>query len=251
VSVLGSFVARIRGGYDGRSARALGGLAAGYLLVAVVWRRYIDLSLGMDWLLAGIWVGMTALLCWGVDPRRDLSRALAGFAGGLCIESWGTYTSLWTYWTVERPPLWILPAWPVAALAIDRIARALDPLLPRGVERPLYWTLVPAFVASMTLFAWPTIQHPATVAATLGMVVVTLLPGDRRQDLLLFLGGALLGWFLEYWGTSRTCWNYYTGEVPPLEAVVAHGFASVAFQRAAAVLDRKMVAYRILSGPPG
>ena len=42
--------------------------------------------------------------------------------------------------------------------------------------------------------------------------------------------------FLEYWGTSRGCWTYYTGETPPLIAAIAHGFASVAFARGAAVV---------------
>lgn len=230
--------ATVRAGYDGRSRIALGVLAALYGAVGLIWNEYIDVSLGMDWLLGGIWLVMTALLCWRVDPRRDLVRAGVGFVGGLCTEAWGTYTLLWTYWTTERPPLWILPAWPVAALAIDRLARILDPLLPRRGVSVLYWTLVPGFVLWMTGFAWPTLFHPATQVAVAGMVVVTLLPGDRREDLLLFLAGALLGIFLEYWGTSRYCWTYYTEEIPPPQAVVAHGFASVAFARGAAGVDR-------------
>jgi len=54
---------------------------------------------------------------------------------------------------------------------------------------------------------------------------------DRRRDLAILLAGALLGIFLEYWGTSRWCWRYYTKEEPPWVAAVAHGFASVAFAR--------------------
>lgn len=223
--------------YDRNSARALASLAVLYAAVAAVWTDYIDLSLGMDWLLAGIWVFMTATLCWGIDPRRDLVRVAVGFVGGLCIEAWGTLSVLWFYWTDERPPLWILPAWPVAALAIDRIAQALRTLVPRAPWRLLRWTLLPLFVLWMTRFAWVTAGHWATQAAIVAMVGVALWPGDDREDVTLFLGGACLGVFLEFWGTSRGCWTYYTREVPPWEAVVAHGFASVAFQRGAAVLD--------------
>jgi hypothetical protein len=226
-----------RAGYDGRSRRALATRGAVYLVVGVTWRAYIDLSRGMDWLLAGIWLGMTALLCWRVDPRRDLVRAGVGLAGGLLIEAWGTATLLWTYWTTERPPLWILPAWPVAALAIDRLARMLDPVVPRRGVRLLHATLLPAFVVWMTAFAWPTVDLVATRLAIAAMVGVLLLPGDRREDLLLFLAGSLLGVFLEYWGTSRHCWTYWTHEIPPPQAVVAHGFASVAFARGARGVD--------------
>ncbi len=227
----------LRAGYDRRSQVALALLGALYLTVGLLWNEYINLSFGMDWLLGGIWVGMTALLCWRVDPWRDSVRAGVGFAGGLCIEAWGTYTLLWTYWTTERPPLWILPAWPVAALAIDRLARMLDPVVPRRGVLLCYWTLLPGFVVWMTGFVWPTILHPATQIAVAGMVLVVVLPGHRREDLSLFLAGALLGVFLEYWGTSRHCWVYYTKEIPPAPAVVAHGFASVAFARGAAGVD--------------
>ena len=59
------------------------------------------------------------------DLRTDSLIVLVGLAGGLVIESWGTQTNLWFYYTSERPPLWIIPAWPIACLAIDRITRGL------------------------------------------------------------------------------------------------------------------------------
>ncbi len=228
---------KLRAGYDHRSRVALGILVALYAVVGLLWNEYINLSFGMDWLLGGIWLTMTALLCWRVEPWRDSVRAGVGFVGGLCIEAWGTYTLLWTYWTTERPPLWILPAWPIAALAIDRLARMIDPLVPQRGAHAAYWVLLPAFVAWMIGFVWPTLLHPATQVAIAGMVLVVVLPGNRREDLLLFLAGSLLGIFLEYWGTSRHCWVYYTEQVPPPQAVVAHGFASVAFARGSALVD--------------
>ena len=69
------------------------------------------------------------------------------------------------------------------------------------------------------------------------MLVVLAVPGRLRQDVTLMLAGSGLGVFLEYWGTSRHCWNYYTGEIPPLAAVFAHGYAAVAFQRVAGVVE--------------
>ena len=53
---------------------------------------------------------------------------------------------------------------------------------------------------------------------------------------MFFTAGAAVGIFLEYWGTSRHCWTYWTKEIPPAEAVLAHGFASVAFARGVQLL---------------
>jgi len=78
----------------------------------------------IDWLLIGIFLFMSVLLLTGADLRRDIPIMLIGLAGGLVIESWGTQTELWTYYTFERPPLWIIPAWPIAFLSIDRLYRA-------------------------------------------------------------------------------------------------------------------------------
>lgn len=228
---------RVLNGYDRWSAVALVCLVVGYVGIAVIWNRYIDLSLGMDWLLAGIWTFMTALLCWGISPRRELIRAAIGLAGGLYIEAWGTVTNIWWYFTTERPPIWILPAWPVAVIAIDRLSRALDLLLPDEDYRWIWWGTLPPFVVMMTMFVRPYMHEPLTQLSFVAMLVVLVSPGDTRQDVTLMLAGSGLGVFLEYWGTSRHCWNYYTGEIPPVAAVFAHGFASVAFQRLATAVD--------------
>lgn len=225
-------------GYDRRSLFVAVGLIGGYLAIGFIWRRYLDLSLGIDWLLVGIWAFMTALGCWGISPRRELFRAAIGFGGGLYIEAWGTVTNLWWYFTAERPPLWILPAWPVAAITVDRLARALDVVLPEADWRWLWWGLLPSFVVMMTIFISPYLSEPLTMLSVAAMLGVLVIPGDTRQDVTLMVAGAGLGIFLEYWGTSRHCWNYYTGEIPPLAAVLAHGFASVSFQRVATVLER-------------
>ncbi len=220
------------GGYDRRTVLALGAMGLTCLTVAVVYSDLIEWDAPMDWLLVGIWVAMGALLSWRVDPRRDLPLLIVGLIGGGIIEWWGTESVLWIYYTRERPPLWILPAWPISALAIVRIhhllRRALSPLDRLGWA---YWVVVPAFVALMTRFLWVRIHVAASQVVVVLMVLVTVLGAKPRRDLLLFVSGALLGVFLEYWGTSRHCWIYYTLQEPPLEAALAHGFATVAFAR--------------------
>src|SRR5574342_408510 len=84
------------------------------------WWRY------MDWLLLGIFGFMSITIITRANLRTDGLIIFVGIFGGLAIESWGTQTNLWHYYTAERPPLWIIPAWPIAALSIDRIARFLN-----------------------------------------------------------------------------------------------------------------------------
>lgn len=78
-------------------------------------------------------------------------------------------------------------------------------------DEPMDWLLVGIWAAMAALLSWRV---------------------DPKKDLpLLFIAGAALGVFLEYWGTTRFCWTYYTREKPPFEAALAHGFATVAFAR--------------------
>jgi hypothetical protein len=222
----------LRSGYDRRTVVALGlmGLCCG--VVGVVYNHLIEWDEPMDWLLVGIWAVMAALLSWRVTPRDDLPLLLVGLIGGGVIEWWGTESVLWVYYTRERPPLWILPAWPISALAIVRLYHMLRRALP-WLERawPAYWLLIPGFVALMTRFIWIRIHVPACQVVIALMVLVAIIGAKPKRDLPLFLAGALLGIFLEYWGTTRFCWTYYTREKPPIEAALAHGFATVAFAR--------------------
>ena len=80
--------------------------------------------------LAIFWV-MSLLIMAGADVKHDIWIAAVGLAGGLAIEGWGTQTHLWRYDTGERPPLWIIPAWPIANLAINRIVRFPRITLPK------------------------------------------------------------------------------------------------------------------------
>ena len=241
--------AEIRRGYDRRSAITLVVFIVIAASIGYHWSDLLDANGEMDWLLAGIWVWLTAMLTRHVSPRRDLLLVITGLAGGGVIEWWGTTTGLWSYFTLERPPLWILPAWPIAALSIDRMGQELDRGLaavygrrsPRRALRAFrfgYWLIMPLFVVGMVSFLAPSLDKTSSQVVVVLMLVVTLHSPDPRRDLVLFFAGSFMGIFLEYWGTSRQCWTYYTHEIPPPIAIVAHGFAAVAFARAAGLADQ-------------
>jgi hypothetical protein len=214
-----------------------------FVIVVVWWPLVVDyfatadparpLWAQLDWLLFGIFAAMSLLIMSGADLKADALIVAVGLAGGLVIESWGTQTNLWTYYTLERPPLWIIPAWPIASLAIDRLYRLLHRLLPdhRLSFVQLYWIILPAFYLLMLYFVWPTLNKSFTLIALGLCAALILTPTDHRGAVLTFAAGTGLGYFLERWGTTRECWTYYTRETPPLFAVVAHGMAAVAFWR--------------------
>jgi len=223
------------------------------LLIVIVWWplveeyfSYLDPNVPvwrqLDWLLLGIFAAMSLLIMAGADLKTDAWIVVVGTCGGLVIESWGTQTQLWTYYTLERPPLWIIPAWPIASLSIDRLVRLLDRhLAPAGqpaLYRALYWLVFPAFYGLMLYFVWPTLDKSLTVLALLTCALLIASPNDRRLSVLTFIAGSGLGYFLEVWGTTRQCWTYYTLQTPPFFAVLAHGLAAVAFWRSKELLQR-------------
>ncbi len=232
-----------------------------FLIIYVWWPlaeqvlAYIDWSgpwwLYLDWLLIGLFLFMSFTIVARADLRRDALIIFVASIGGLVIEAWGTQTNLWFYYTNERPPLWIVPAWPIATLSIDRITRGLLYLSTKNTKqherffKVLYWLVFIAFLAIMLPFVGPTLNKPYTVGALLLCVVLIATPTDHRRAVLVFIAGAGLGYFLELWGTTRQCWTYYTYQTPPLFAVLAHGMTAVSFWRAGLVLQgvgRKMQA---------
>jgi hypothetical protein len=248
-------------------------LATLFLLAYVWWplaKEYLEqfdtsqsLWRQVDWLLIGIFLLMSLLIMAGADLKKDIWILTVGLAGGLVIESWGTQTEIWTYYTLERPPLWIIPAWPIASLSIDRLVRISDRyLLNNGKTKGVvagYWVAFAAFMGLMFYFVWPTLDKPLTIFALLLCTFLILTPTDHRLALLTFGAGTGLGFFLEYWGTTRLCWTYYTEQTPPLFAVFAHGMAAVAFWRSVILLkstlkkstgQRKRIASRAQSNSP-
>jgi len=257
-------------GWTRASYYLMSAFLATVFLIAYIWwplaedaMDYIDWQgswwLYFDWLLVGIFLFMSILIMAGADLKVDTWIVGVGFLGGLVIESWGTQTEIWWYYTAERPPMWIIPAWPIASLSIDRLVRLLkrwttppspdDPqpahqgsaaVHKAGSERwisGLYWLVFLSFFALMLSFVWPTLDKSLTRMAIILVAFLILTPSNQRIALLTFLAGSGLGFFLEYWGTTRECWTYYTLAKPPFFAVLAHGMAAVAFWRTSRVLQ--------------
>ncbi len=195
----------------------------------------------IDWLLLGIFAFLSITIMTRANLRADGMIVFVGLFGGLVIESWGTQTNLWRYYTAERPPLWIIPAWPIASLSINRVTRALSHLTAKWSEsafRALYWLTFVTFYVLMMGYVAPTFDKSYTILALLICALMILTPTDRRLAFLTFFAGSALGYFLELWGTTRECWIYYTGETPPVFAVFAHGMAAVAFWRAGLLVQK-------------
>lgn len=243
------------------SSILLGGFFVTIILIVYIWWPLAEEVLAlidwdgawwlyMDWLLLGIFLFMSVTIVARANLKTDVLIVFVGVCGGLAIESWGTQTNLWHYYTAERPPLWIIPAWPIASLSIDRITRFMDWFIKRmenlagepihhSLFRALYWIIFASFLILMLVFVSPTFGKSYTLLSILLCALLILTPTDHRFALLTFIAGSGLGYYLELWGTTRQCWTYYTLETPPLFAVLAHGMAAVAFWRAGLLL--KMV----------
>lgn len=239
-------------GFTKHSYYLMSAFLAVCLLIVYIWWPLVEEYFGymdgrypwyyyVDWLLLGIFAFMSLTIMARADLKVDALIVLVGMGGGLVIESWGTQTNLWTYYTAERPPLWIIPAWPIASLSIDRITRALRRFTVKWSDssiKVLYWLIMPAFYALMSVFVAPTLDKPYTLAALVICALMILTPTDYRMALLTFLAGSALGYFLERWGTTRECWTYYTRQTPPVFAVFAHGMAAVAFWRTGLLIEK-------------
>ncbi len=257
------------------SSILLGGFFVTIFLIIYIWwplaeevLSYIDWSgewwRYLDWLLLGIFGFMSVTIITRANLKTDLLIVFVGVCGGLAIESWGTQTNLWHYYTAERPPLWIIPAWPIASLCIDRITRFLDWFIKifttentESTEifkrffsvlsvnsvvifKILYWLTFASFLSLMMVFVAPTFDKSYTWLSLALCILLVLTPTDHRYAWLTFVAGAGLGYYLELWGTTRECWTYYTYQTPPLFAVLAHGMAAVVFWRAGLMLKLVM-----------
>jgi hypothetical protein len=219
--------------------------AATLLLIAVVWPLVVE-NLGvidwsqplwaqMDWLLLGIFGFMSLLIMAGADLKADALIVFVGTFGGLAIESWGTQTQLWTYFTLERPPLWIIPAWPIASLSIDRLTRFLGliiaalaahlPSLRNPAPQILYGSVFAVFYALMLTFVWPTANQSFTWVALALCALLIATPTDHRLATLTFIASAGLGYFLERWGNDERMLDvlYSTNPAPLCRDGAWHG----------------------------
>ena len=132
------------------------------LLIVIVWWPLVTdyfsqinpsypIWVQLDWLLIGIFAFMSLAIMAGANLKYDAYIVFIGVFGGLVIESWGTQTQLWTYFTRERPPLWIIPAWPIASLTIDRMVKLILRLTRTLSETTIRWIYYPVMVGFMAL----------------------------------------------------------------------------------------------------
>jgi uncharacterized membrane protein YoaT (DUF817 family) len=229
-------------GYDDRSAIVIAILSGCALITMPGWLRFLSV-VRPDVLLVAVWSLMGALMAYRVVPRRDVRLAIVALVGGAFIETWGTRTGLWTYFNHEKPPLFILPAWPAAALSTERIAlwlaeRTRTLRLGRAGWLVVWLAVVAGVLALLVPWTAPAYRHPLSWIAALMVLVPLVSPTDRHIDVCRILAGAVLGFLLERWGTTRGCWTYWSGGLPPPAAVVAHGIATIAFARGTALLLR-------------
>jgi hypothetical protein len=184
------------------SSILLGGFFLVIFLIVYIWwplaeevLSYIDWNgpwwRTMDWLLLGVFAFMSLTIVARADLKRDALIVFVGVCGGLAIESWGTQTNLWHYYTAERPPLWIIPAWPIASLSIDRITRLLDFLTTKFTKehkgedffKGLYWFIFASFLTLMLVFVYPTFDKSYTWLSLL-LCIFLILPRGRGTGLL-------------------------------------------------------------------
>ena len=176
------------------------------------WRR---------WRLAGevVLFGGILAMTWRSLPRQarpahDLAVFLIATAAGCCVEAWGTRLGVWTYYTGERPPLWIVPAWPLGAALIERSA-ALARSRAGEVPAAGYWLLSLLMLAAYAGLGGPWLGRPAGWLGALA-VAAGLLAGNRPQeDFWVLACGLPCIFFADLWGTTNGCWSY------PL--IAAHG----------------------------
>ncbi len=85
-------------------------------LIAVDWAGRLDFHF-----LAGLLAG-AALIFHRFDLRRGFPLYLCGMLLGGLYETLGTLSGEWAYITHETPPLWIIPLWGLAVVAMSNLA---------------------------------------------------------------------------------------------------------------------------------
>lgn len=88
-------------------------------LAQVDWRGRLD-----EHFVAGL-LTASVLALYRFDLRRDFPIYLCGMLLGGLYEYLGTVSGEWTYITGEIPPLWIVPLWGMAAVAMTHLSFGL------------------------------------------------------------------------------------------------------------------------------
>ncbi|HAH06317.1 MAG TPA: hypothetical protein DCM05_07280 [Elusimicrobia bacterium] len=186
-----------------------------------------------------------------VEPKRDAAVALSATLLGWIVEAWGTRTGVWSYYTGEQPPLWVVPGWTLGALVIGRVAEEVEVRWGGLLEgrRPLvYWGFVFAFTAVFWAFVLPAAPRPSSLAVFLLLLAGLLVRPDPKDAAVLLTGLAYV-FIADFWGTTNGCWAYYVQRRVPggIALGILYGmfldtalvFASIKAARLALGFDRR------------
>jgi len=186
----------------------------------VTWRQVLGGGPGRWRVLAeaALFFGILALtwraILWRADLARDSVAVALAAAAGLAAEAWGTRTGLWTYYTGERPPLWIVPAWPLGALVVDRLStwaqQRWEKKLGAQACRSGYWMLAGASAAVLLVFWGPWLGSAGTLGVLAACLAVLALRPVLPKDFFVLGAGLLSVLLADTWGTTNGCWSYYT-----------------------------------------
>jgi hypothetical protein len=97
-------------------------------LARVDWSGRLDLHF-----FAGLLAG-AALVLYRFDLRRAFPLYVCGMLLGGLYEYLGTRFGEWRYITGEQPPLWIVPLWGIACVAMVNLAELLRQAIEKGAE---------------------------------------------------------------------------------------------------------------------
>jgi hypothetical protein len=160
-------------------------------------------------ILAAAWRAIPAT----ARPARDVPVLLLATLAGWAAEAWGTRLGLWRYYTGERPPLWIVPAWPLGAAVVDRLAAAMR---ARWGPAPAaaYWCAAAAALATCACFCAPWLGRPAAWAGLAAAAAAVAAGPDAAADFWTLAAGLGAVFFADLWGTTNGCWTYYLAGRP-------------------------------------
>ncbi|MBI3296792.1 MAG: hypothetical protein HYZ75_01415 [Elusimicrobia bacterium] len=215
------------------------GAAAALMLAVTLWRQDLFLEAArVTWkqfqaggsarnkllvevaLFAGIMLYTLRVIPDRADFKRDGLRVALALAAGWAAEAWGTRLGLWSYYTRETPPLWIVPAWGLGTLVVERTGARWSGAaarIPAGRRRLLYGAAAALILGVVAAFSWPTLAEPATVAMLAAVAAALLVGVDTARDLPVLAAGFLCVLFADTWGTTNNCWRYW----------LQHGYGSL------------------------
>ncbi|MFA6433257.1 MAG: hypothetical protein WCW52_01035 [Elusimicrobiales bacterium] len=238
--------------------RSIGSVSAG---LAAGWGPRLHVIFGIILFAAILFLAARALRT-ASDPAMDGLIVLTASIFGFLAELWGTRSGLWAYYTGEKPPYWIIPAWPIGALVIDRLARGSagtsGGFFAKIAGNRLYWSLVFLFYCVFIPFLAAGLGAAACLAPAV-LTAAALYPGgkDRTGDAAVLLTGAACVFWADLWGTTAGCWSYYTRSSAfgaargILFGTVFDPVIALAAIKAAAVLAQGIRRLFRLTEPPG